>query len=60
MLIHNFLTFADHRVCETLGGEEESRGGKCQKRKKKKEKIAVRLQPEASKVLWAILLCFCG
>lgn len=37
MLIHNFLTFADHGVCETLGEEEEEEengGGKCQKTKK--------------------------
>lgn len=48
MLIHNFLTFADHRVCEMLGEEDEARESRGD------------LQNKSSKLLWRTLLRFRG
>ena len=39
MLIHNFLTFADHRVCEEEEEEEESRGGEFQQKEEEEKQI---------------------
>ena len=38
MLIHNFLTFADHRVCEMLRGDEEEEEEKRRRRRRNAEK----------------------